>query len=329
MDTNYQNYYARHACQEANFSAVCAVPLIGIPVGLIRAILGLTQAISGGFNFTQKDQSLSHHGWIQIKHGLSNIVAGCMEAIPFIGTISAIFRNMFAPETQLFIAYPKKRVAGQLISSTHRPASPSCPLPRLAPAFEPPLPPALIEIPLPVIKPTPPPASFLAPKPALEPVLPAASIEVLQPVIELGSPPASLLAPKPALEPVLPSVSTEELQPVIELGSPPLSSLILQLMSEPKPVSNIWTDIENTKEQLRSYEKKLAEFDRNAEWVAASKNHKNFKEGESPEVWKSLVEIHVDQKFSNLKMMIESMQDTLQILERMAKITTKEDVSAT
>lgn len=254
MNVNYQNYYVQHASQEADFSAVCAVPFIGILTGLIRAILGAKQALSGVINLAKKDTSLSQHGWVQIKHGLANVAAGCVEAIPFIGTISAICRVAFDNNSKLFMSYPRSQPA-------HATKQPSPPQP---------------------------------PQPALDPVP--------QPTTHLAQMPEHTSAPSPALDLVPESA--------MEPASQPTFDLALQFTFQLNSASNILTNIEDTKKQLKVYEERLALFDR-----------KSFAPDGDPEYGKAPVDIHVDQKIINLETMTDALKTTLQILERMEKFT--------
>lgn len=76
-------------------------PIFAIPAGLFKISVGLIQTITAitvsifllPYPLLSKDWTLYNYSCFHIKHGIGNIGAGMIEAIPFIGTISYEFRK--------------------------------------------------------------------------------------------------------------------------------------------------------------------------------------------------------------------------------------------
>lgn len=79
--------------QTERFLSKCAaVPLFGILPGVIKVVIGGVQLITslalGIFTLPlrcTKHRGLNNYCWTHVKHGFGNVVAGFLEAIPFVG----------------------------------------------------------------------------------------------------------------------------------------------------------------------------------------------------------------------------------------------------
>ena len=78
---------------ERALSIGAAIPVIGTVAGLSKVLIGVAQVIVGivGGIFTlparfMDNSKLNDHFWTHAKHGIGNIVAGTLEAIPLVGT---------------------------------------------------------------------------------------------------------------------------------------------------------------------------------------------------------------------------------------------------
>ena len=77
---------------ERSLSRLAATPVVGTPFGLIKVLMGSGQLITSlaigilslPLRFTSY-YSLNDYCWSHVMHGLGNIAAGALEAIPFIG----------------------------------------------------------------------------------------------------------------------------------------------------------------------------------------------------------------------------------------------------
>jgi hypothetical protein len=85
---------------ERALSIVAFCPVIGTVAGLSKALMGVAQLIVGvvGGIFTlparcMNNPQLNDRFWTHTKHGAANIVAGVLEAIPFLGTYIYINRT--------------------------------------------------------------------------------------------------------------------------------------------------------------------------------------------------------------------------------------------
>lgn len=270
MNVSYQNYYAQQARREVKFSTACAIPFIGIPVGLIRAILGAKQALEGFIHFAKKDKSLSPHGWVQIKHGLANILAGCIEAIPLIGTISAICRVVFDSDTKLFMPYPNQAV-GQREHEI---------LQALQPESKPQ--PAVIA------------EEILAPVP--------------EPMVDISSERGASAEPEPAaglvsVEVSCPSLATSssKQEPAADQVPQPVYDLS-QLLAQSHADSDIHVNIEEAKKHLKVYEERLAHYNqKNVDGSLESQSEKVIQTEEIKDAIKTTLQIlEKMEKFNNI-----------------------------
>lgn len=78
---------------ERCLSKCAAIPVLGTPFGAIKVLIGSGQLITGlalgilSLPLRCTDHcALNDYCWDHVKHGLGNIVAGTLEAIPFIGS---------------------------------------------------------------------------------------------------------------------------------------------------------------------------------------------------------------------------------------------------
>ncbi len=79
-----------------------AIPIFGTLTGLMRAtIVGAVQTVAAlaivifsafAILFKYEKQALCKRAACHIVHGIGNMVGGCIEAIPFIGTLSVVVR---------------------------------------------------------------------------------------------------------------------------------------------------------------------------------------------------------------------------------------------
>ena len=78
---------------ERTLSKVAMVPMVGTVAGLAKVLMGVAQSIVGlaGRIFTPKSE-LNAYFMAHAKHGLGNIVAGAVEAIPLVGLFLYIYR---------------------------------------------------------------------------------------------------------------------------------------------------------------------------------------------------------------------------------------------
>lgn len=79
-----------------------AIPVVGILSGLVRAtVVGTTQTVIAlavvvfsafAILFKYDKQALCKRAASHLVHGIGNIVGGCLEAIPFVGTLGFLIR---------------------------------------------------------------------------------------------------------------------------------------------------------------------------------------------------------------------------------------------
>lgn len=77
-------------------------PVIGILPGGVKILMGVTQSVTAlacgiitlAPAAASENWSLVHHSWTHIKHGLGNIAAGTLEALPFVGTCMYYTRKL-------------------------------------------------------------------------------------------------------------------------------------------------------------------------------------------------------------------------------------------
>ena len=88
-------------------SRVSAVPILGIGSGVAKIALGVSQTALAVLSFpftiiydsrapkenTSFHDKVSRHSIRHVAHGIGNVVAGGVEAIPIAGTISYLWRN--------------------------------------------------------------------------------------------------------------------------------------------------------------------------------------------------------------------------------------------
>lgn len=87
---------------ENKLSYIGGFPVIGTVAGVVKISMGLIQTIGGlsaGIFLSisaacqkNKDWTLALYAWTHVKHGLGNIIAGTLEAIPFVGLIMNVIR---------------------------------------------------------------------------------------------------------------------------------------------------------------------------------------------------------------------------------------------
>lgn len=84
-------------------STGAAVPVVGTLVGVLKAAGGLIQTIAAvacaillfiPAALMGKVNTLMDNSWAHIKHGLANVLAGTIEAIPIVGTLGYFHRSL-------------------------------------------------------------------------------------------------------------------------------------------------------------------------------------------------------------------------------------------
>lgn len=86
---------------ENNLSKIAAIPLVGTLAGGAKVCLGAAQSftalaitiITAIPASRTGDWSTTSYAWSHVKHGLGNIIAGTLEAIPVVGSILWVYRD--------------------------------------------------------------------------------------------------------------------------------------------------------------------------------------------------------------------------------------------
>ena len=85
---------------EKFLSSAAAPPIVGTVAGLTKTLMGVAQAIVGLVcgvltlpERCMKDAYLNDRFWTHVKHGVGNIAAGLLEAIPIVGLFMYINRT--------------------------------------------------------------------------------------------------------------------------------------------------------------------------------------------------------------------------------------------
>lgn len=106
-----------------------AVPILGVVPAAAKIILGIAQVVAGiafilfdgimnglsGLYKSYKDEGAASFGARHIVHGLANIAAGAVEAIPLVGTISLLVRLRKAENIKEFVMEPIAAMESQFI----------------------------------------------------------------------------------------------------------------------------------------------------------------------------------------------------------------------
>ena len=87
---------------ENRLSYISAYPVIGTPFGAIKILFGASQSIIAAtvtiFSLipaaATKKWSLTKYSWTHVKHGIGNIIAGVIESIPIVQTLSYKIRRI-------------------------------------------------------------------------------------------------------------------------------------------------------------------------------------------------------------------------------------------
>lgn len=92
---------------ENNLSFVSSYPVVGTLAGGVKILMGTTQVISALAwailtaipALVTADYSPLNHSWTHFTHGLGNITAGTLEAIPLVQQLLYLFRTVMQMKT--------------------------------------------------------------------------------------------------------------------------------------------------------------------------------------------------------------------------------------